>query len=84
MRAAASPNIFKNISSVTCAEQELETSLGDYKEVAGVYMPHSAENGVKGSPNKSQINFEKIEANVTLDDGRFKQPAVNQNGGKKE
>ena len=27
-------------------------------------------------------NFEKIEANVTLDDSRFKQPAVRQEGGK--
>jgi len=57
------------------AEREVETSLGDYKEVAGVYLPHSVESGVKGSPNKSQITFEKIEANVALDDSRFKQPA---------
>jgi len=56
------------------AEREFETSLGDYKEVAGVYLPHSVESGVKGSPNKAQITFEKIEANVTLDDNRFKQP----------
>ncbi len=57
------------------AEREFETSLGDYKEVAGVYLPHSMESGVKGSSSKSQITFEKIEANVTLDDSRFKQPA---------
>jgi len=56
------------------AEREFETSLGDYKEVAGVYLPHSVESGVKGSPNKSQITFEKIEANVALDDSRFKRP----------
>src|SRR5262245_55238156 len=56
------------------AEREVETSLGDYKEVAGVYLPHSVESGVKGSPNKSQITFEKIEANVALDDSRFKRP----------
>jgi hypothetical protein len=56
------------------AEREFETSLGDYKEVAGVYMPHSIESGVKGSPNKSQITFEKIEANVAIDESRFKQP----------
>src|SRR5215831_17163631 len=42
------------------AEQEFETSLGDYKEVVGVYFPHSVENSAKGSSNKSQINFEKI------------------------
>ena len=29
------------------AEREFETSLGDYKEVAGVYLPHSIESGVK-------------------------------------
>ena len=56
------------------AEREFETSLGDYKEVAGVYLPYSIESGLKGSPNKSQITFEKIEANVALDDSRFKQP----------
>jgi len=56
------------------AEREFETSLGDYKEVAGVYLPHSIESGLKGSPNKSQVTFEKIEANVALDDSLFKQP----------
>jgi hypothetical protein len=60
--------------TVRGAEQEFETSLGDYKEVAGVYLPHSMEMGVKGSPNKTQITFEKIEANVALDDSKFKQP----------
>jgi hypothetical protein len=71
------------------AESEFETSLGDYKEVAGVYLPHSFESGVKGSPNKSQITFEKIEANVALDDSRFKQPTsqakpAGSEGGKSE
>jgi hypothetical protein len=56
------------------AEREFESSLGDYKEVAGVYLPHSIESGLKGSLNKSQVTFEKIEANVALDDSRFKQP----------
>jgi outer membrane lipoprotein-sorting protein len=71
------------------AEREFETSLGDYKEVAGVYLPHSIESSLKGSPNKSQITFEKIEANVALDDSRFKQPTspakpVKPEGGKSE
>ncbi|MBO0726299.1 MAG: outer membrane lipoprotein-sorting protein [Blastocatellia bacterium] len=60
--------------TVRGAEREFETSLGDYKEVAGVYLPHSIESGVKGSPNKTQLTFEKIEANVAIDDSRFKQP----------
>ena len=57
------------------AEQEFETSLGDYKEVAGWYLPHSMEMGRKGSPDKSQISYERIEANVDIDDRRFQRPA---------
>jgi hypothetical protein len=72
--------------TVRGAEREFETSLGNYKEVAGVYLPHSIESGVKGSPNKSQTTFEKIEANVALDDSRFKKPAnpAKLEGGKSE
>jgi len=53
------------------AERESETSLGDYKEVAGVYFPHSFEFGQKGSPNRQKVVYDKIEANVTLDDSLF-------------
>lgn len=56
------------------AEREYETSLGDYKEVAGWYLPHSVEVNVKGSPNRQKVTYEKIEANVPLDDGRFHLP----------
>ncbi len=58
------------------AEREYETILGDYKEVNGWYLPFSVESGVKGSPNRSKITYEKIEANVALDDARFARPAV--------
>ena len=58
------------------AEVEFETVLGDYKNVGGVYYPHSIENGAKGSPNKATISVEKIEINVPLDDSRFVRPAV--------
>src|ERR687890_524822 len=58
------------------AEREYETILGDYKEVAGWYLPFSIESGVKGSPNRQKITYEKIEANVALDDSRFAKPAV--------
>lgn len=56
------------------AEREYETTLGDYKEVAGWYLPHSFETGVKGSPNKQKITFEKIEANIPIEDNRFSVP----------
>lgn len=56
------------------AEQYFETSLGDYKEVAGVYLPHSIETHVKGSPNSQKITYDKIEANLPIDDRRFGLP----------
>jgi outer membrane lipoprotein-sorting protein len=55
-------------------EYEFETVLGDYKEVGGVYYPFSIESGVKGSPNKSSINIQKIEINPAFEDARFAQP----------
>jgi len=58
------------------AEQEFETSLGDYKEVAGWYLPFSMESSPKGSQDKQKITIEKIEANVAIDDQRFEKPAV--------
>ena len=58
------------------AEREYETVLGDYKEVGGWYLPFSIESGVKGSPNRSKVTYEKIEANVSLDDARFARPAA--------
>ena len=59
------------------AEQEFETSLGDYKEVAGWYLPYSVETRRKGSEDVQKITFEKIEANVPVDDGRFAKPGRN-------
>ncbi len=58
------------------AERESETSLGDYKEVAGVYFPHSFEMGQKGSPNRQKVVYDKIEANVPLDDSLFRPAPV--------
>jgi len=57
-------------------EREYETSLGDYKEVNGWYLPFSSETGAKGSPNSAKTTYEKIEANVTIDDSRFEPPPV--------
>lgn len=57
------------------AEREYETSLGDYKEVNGWYLPHSMEVNVKGSQNRQKVTYDKIEANVPIDDSRFHIPA---------
>lgn len=62
--------------TVRGAERESETSIGDYKEVAGVYFPHSFESGPKGSSNRTKVVYDKIEANVPLDDSLFRPPAA--------
>ena len=58
------------------AEREYETSLGDYKEVDGWYLPHSIESNVKGSANRQKVTYDKIEANVPIDDSRFHIPTA--------
>ena len=52
------------------------TRLDDYKEVAGVYFPHSFEFGPKGSTNRAKVVYDKYEANAPLDDSRFHPPAA--------
>jgi hypothetical protein len=58
------------------AEREFETSLGDYKEVNGWYLPFSIESNPKGSSNRQKVSYDKIEANIELSDARFRRPAV--------
>jgi len=58
------------------AEQEYESILGDYKEVAGWYLPFSIETGSKGDQGRGKFTLEKIEANVPIDDHRFDMPAA--------
>ena len=61
------------------AEREFETSVGDYKEVSGVYYPYSFESGPKGSQNRQKVTWQKIETNVAVADSRFAKPSA---GGK--
>ena len=58
------------------AEREYETTLGDYEEVGGWYLPYSVETNVKGSQDKTEITYDQIEANVPIADGRFELPAA--------
>lgn len=58
------------------AEREYETVLGDYKQVNGWFLPFSIETNTKGSQDKQTINYDKIEANVPIDDNRFRMPVV--------
>jgi hypothetical protein len=58
------------------AQVEVETDLGDYEKIAGVFFPFSLEAGPKGSSDKQKIVIEKAEANAVVDEAAFKFPAV--------
>jgi len=57
-------------------EVEAESYFSDYKDVEGMLMAHTMEQGAKGQPQRQKMMFEKIELNVPLDDARFKMPAA--------
>ncbi|MBV8207158.1 MAG: outer membrane lipoprotein-sorting protein [Acidobacteria bacterium] len=58
------------------ADQEVESTIGDYKEVEGLMIPFSMQAGMKGSPQKQSITIDKVEINPTVDDSVFKMPAA--------
>ncbi len=61
--------------TVRGTERETEQTIGDYKEVGSLLLPHSFESGAKGRPEKQKITIEKIELDLPIDDGRFAMPA---------
>src|SRR5437867_1938930 len=72
------PIKYEVMRTVRGAEREFEVELGDYKEVSGVYFPFAFAIGSKGSSSadKSQYTWDRIEANVALDDSRFMKPGA--------
>ena len=58
-------------------EVEIETSMGDYKEVDGVLYAYSIEQKAKGAQGGGNfaITIDKIESNPTLSADRFAKPA---------
>jgi hypothetical protein len=56
------------------AQVEVETDLGDYEKVAGVFFPFSIQAGSKGGTDKQKIILEKAEANIPIDEAEFKFP----------
>jgi len=63
-------------TTIRGALQESELYFGDYEQVNGVYYPFAVEQAQKGSSSRSQFSVEKIEQNVSLDDGLFTMPAT--------
>ena len=58
-------------------EMEIETTLGDYKEVGGLMIPHSMSTHAESSPMPdSTVTFDKTELNVDVADSRFAMPKV--------
>jgi hypothetical protein len=58
------------------AQEEVETDVGDYEKIGGVFVPFSIEAGRKGDPDKQKIVIEKAEANVPVEDAIFHFPAA--------
>jgi outer membrane lipoprotein-sorting protein len=59
-------------------EIETETSIGNYKQVGDLLLPHSMETRMKGAPANApaqSITIEGYELGATIDDGRFTMPA---------
>ena len=75
------PDHFLEIRTVTLriehgAQMEVETDVGDYEKIGGVFIPFSSESGRKGSPDKQKIVIEKAEPNVSVDDALFHFPVT--------
>lgn len=58
------------------AQEEVESDLGDYEKIGGVFVPFSLESGRKGDPDKQKIIIDKGEANVPVDEAIFHFPAT--------
>jgi hypothetical protein len=58
------------------AQVEVETDVGDYEKIGGVFIPFSIDAGPKGSSDKQKIVLEKAEANVAVEDVVFRFPVA--------
>jgi outer membrane lipoprotein-sorting protein len=58
------------------AVSEMETDLGNYEQVAGVYLPFSIETGPKGGRKYQKVTVLSAEPNVALEDAQFRFPVA--------
>ncbi len=56
-------------------EQVIETTMGDYKEIEGLLLPHYIESKAAGAPTGQTISIDSVELNVEIADDRFVMPA---------
>ncbi|HET9990056.1 MAG TPA: hypothetical protein VFQ65_16110, partial [Kofleriaceae bacterium] len=62
------------VRKVRGTENIEETDLGEYQQVAGVWLPFSLESGPQGQRRESRIRLERIEPNVAIDPAWFRVP----------
>jgi outer membrane lipoprotein-sorting protein len=55
---------------------DIETSIGDYKEVGDLIFAHYMETKAKGAPQGQTITMTSFELDVEIDDARFAMPEV--------
>lgn len=58
------------------AQIEVETDVGDYEKIGGVFIPFSIDAGPKGASDKQKVVIEKAEANVPVEDAVFRFPSA--------
>ena len=62
-------------SKMQGTEVDVDSTLGDYKEVEGVLFPFSLEQHIAGGQGPTvKITIKKVELNVPVDDSAFKMP----------
>ena len=60
------------ITTIRGVEQVADTDLGDYAQVAGVWLPFSLESGEHGAPRSMRLAITHADANLAVDDKLFK------------
>jgi photosystem II stability/assembly factor-like uncharacterized protein len=58
------------------AEQVSVTDLGDYEQVAGVWMAFASDSGGKGRPPNAHWKIERVEVNVPVEEALFRFPVA--------
>jgi photosystem II stability/assembly factor-like uncharacterized protein len=58
------------------AEHISETDLGNYEQVAGVWIPFSRDSGAKGAPRSSHLTIDRAQPNVAGATDWFRYPAT--------
>jgi len=59
-------------------EVEVRSQLGDYRKVGALVLPHSFTASTKDGNETQTLQFDRIEVNIPIDDGRFRMPSTKQ------